>query len=374
MTRIIIYFVSVLAVLCSCKGGSTSSSNGGGDSLAFKYAEHIAATIHDGYTVVRLSDPWNSGKVLHTYILVPRDSEMPVGIPEGTVVRTPLQRAIVATSVHCGLVIAMNRKENIAGICELRYINNDYIRQECNAGRIIDCGSGLSPTLEKIIDLQPDAIFLSPFQNSGGYGRVEELNIPIIETADYMETSALGRAEWMKFYGMLFGAEREADSIFSRVERRYHELMVIAKHSDVRRSMTMDKMTGSVWYVPGGHSTIGKLIQDANTVYPWSTNDNSGSLALPFESVFEQSGNADVWAFRYNAPEPITFKSLLSENASYAQFRAFRSGEVYGCNTATTTFYEDTPFHPDTLLRDFIIMSHPDINLGATTYFTRIVK
>jgi iron complex transport system substrate-binding protein len=189
-----------------------------------------------------------------------------------------------------------------------------------------------------------------------------------------METSALGRAEWMKFYGMLFGAEREADSIFSRVERRYHELMVIAKHSDVRRSMTMDKMTGSVWYVPGGHSTIGKLIQDANTVYPWSTNDNSGSLALPFESVFEQSGNADVWAFRYNAPEPITFESLLSENASYAQFRAFRSGEVYGCNTATTTFYEDTPFHPDTLLRDFIIMSHPDINLGATTYFTRIVK
>lgn len=42
------------------------------------------------------------------------------------------------------------------------------------------------------------------FENSGGYGKLDKLHIPIIEAADYMESSPLGRAEWMKFYGMLF--------------------------------------------------------------------------------------------------------------------------------------------------------------------------
>ena len=48
----------------------------------------------------------------------------------------------------------------------------------------LDSGEGLfpgyrlpsmTPDLERIIDLEPDVVLLSPFENSGGYGRVEEL-------------------------------------------------------------------------------------------------------------------------------------------------------------------------------------------------------
>ena len=46
----------------------------------------------------------------------------------------------------------------------------------------------------------------------------KELDIPIIECADYMETSALGRAEWMRFYGLLFGVAPQADSLFAEVD------------------------------------------------------------------------------------------------------------------------------------------------------------
>ena len=63
----------------------------------------------------------------------------------------------------------------------------------------------MSPDIEKVIDMHPDGILLSPYENSGGYGRIEKLNVPILECADYMETSALGRAEWVRFYGLLFG-------------------------------------------------------------------------------------------------------------------------------------------------------------------------
>ena len=44
----------------------------------------------------------------------------------------------------------------------------------CRNGEIVDCGNGMNPDIEKIIDLRPDAIMLSPFENSGGYGRVSK--------------------------------------------------------------------------------------------------------------------------------------------------------------------------------------------------------
>jgi len=363
----------VLAALCSCKGGSTTAVNGGGDTVKLKYAEHISIVKHGDYAVVKLADPWNEGKTLHTYVLVPSAKELPSGLPEGTVVRTPLTKAVIATSVHCGLVMQFGKSGSIGGVCDLRYINLPWIQEQCRKGKIAECGSGLAPTLEKIIDCGADAIMISPFQNNGGYGRLEGWGKPIIETADYMETSALGRAEWMKFYGMLFGAEDKANAMFTQMERNYNRLKALAKTSKVRKSVIMDKKSSSVWYVPGGRSTIGRVIADANAGYAFSSDTASGSLALPFETVLEKAGNADVWMFRYNSKQTATLSSLKSEYQGYSQFKSYQTGEVYGCNTETSTFYEDTPFNPDLLLRDFIIITHPDLKgLGATKYFIKL--
>lgn len=204
---IVFFILSVLITLVSCRGNSTVASFNGGDTVKLKYAKQLQIIKCNDYTVVTLNDPWNKGKILHTYILVPSNKNLPKDLPHGTVVRTPLQRAVITTSVHCGLIMSFGKQNSIKGVCDIRYINMPWIQQQCKAKKIADCGSGITPTLEKIIEINADAILISPFQNSGGYGRLNEWKKPIIETADYMETSALGRAEWMKFYGMLFGAE-----------------------------------------------------------------------------------------------------------------------------------------------------------------------
>jgi iron complex transport system substrate-binding protein len=364
--------IAVIVLLSSCRGNPTAATHDEGDTLALKYATHLSVVRYHDHTVVKLADPWNSGKTLHTYVLVPADQKMPAHLPEGAVVRTPLKKAVVATSVHCSLIIDMGRGGHIGGVCEPQYIHIPYILERLAKKEVVDCGSGMAPTVEKIIELQPDAIFLSPFQNSGGYGKVEELNIPIIETADYMETSALGRAEWMRFYGLLFGCEETADSLFAEVENNYLRLKEQAKTSQGNPSLLMDKQTGSVWYVPGGQSTIGGMIADAHIGYAWHGDDHSGSLALPFESVLEQAGDADIWLFRYNAPHDMTMRELLTDKDGYKQFRAFVNHQVYGCNTATSKFYEETPFHPHLLLRDFICIAHPDLQLGEPRYFIKL--
>ena len=370
------WMLPMLAVLCSCQGrgvGNTPLSCG--DTLRLKYAHLLQMVKYDSCSVVNIADPWNKGKNLHTYILVPADRPLPRHLPQGTVVRTPLRRTVVCTSVHSSLVSALGRRDHIKGVCDLPYINDEWIIEQCRRGNIADCGNGTSPTLEKIIDIDADAILISPFQNSGGYGRLDEWGNPIIETADYMETSGLGRAEWMKFYGMLYGAEAEADSMFAAVEQSYISLKQRAKAAPEGKTMLMNKQTSSVWYVPSGGSTIGSIIADAHAGYAFANDKSSGSLALPFEAVLEKSGQADVWIIRYTGEGQGSLAALLSENKGYAQFKAFKTGEVYGCDTNSCTFYEDTPFHPELLLRDFIIITHPEItDLGQPVYFKKMKK
>ena len=84
------------------------------------------------------------------------------------------------------------------------------IREGLKAGRIVDMGEATAPNVEMMIDKGAELVIVSPFQNSG-YGPVEKLGIPIIEGADYMESLPLGRTEWIRFYGMLFGKEALAD-------------------------------------------------------------------------------------------------------------------------------------------------------------------
>lgn len=360
--------------LCSCGGRdkTVSVSELAPDTL--RHSSLLKISRGDGFTRVDIADPWNSGHTLHTYLLVPSGSDMPQSLPEGTVVRTPLRRAVVATSVHCGLIFSMDCGKAIAGVCDPQYINMPEIARGVAGGTIADCGNSTTPTVEKIIDIGADAVLLSPFQNSGGYGKLEKTGMPIIEAADYMETSALGRAEWIRFYGMLFGARQRADSMFAGIEQRYTELTAMARKAKISRSILFDRQNGAAWYVAGGRSTIGKMLRDANVPYPFADDEHSGGVPLPFESVLERAANSDVWLIRYNSPHGLTLADIKADKEGYSRFKAWRTGEVYGCNTAHSTYYEDTPFHPDRLLRDFIIICHPDMadKLGRPEYFTKI--
>lgn len=367
--------LAVLLAFASCKGGGTASALTEGDTVRFDYAKHLQIVKHEGFTEVNLSDPWKPGRTLHTYLLVDASQkELPMDMPHGTLVRTPLKKAVVATSAHCALMNDMGVEGSLAGVCDIDYINLPWVKYLNKRGKVEDCGSGMEPTLEKIINLSPDAIFLSPFQNSGGYGKLEKLDIPIIEVADYMETSALGRAEWMKFYGLLFGCEAKANEIFANVLTNYNKYKSLASKSTTKKRVMMDMMTGSVWYVPGGQSTMGRLLADANASYAYSTDENSGSLSLPFESVLEKCADSDIWILRYgNSSRPMTLADIRSQKDGYTNFRPYKTGEVYGCNTLTTTFYEETSFHPDRLLRDFVMIIHPEANIeGEMKFFHKI--
>ena len=413
MNRNIYIFGALLAllVLTACQGGKTTAGEAEeGDTLKMKYAKLLTIVKHGEkgtaslnndaedadyqYAEVNVANPWKAGTLLHRYILIPKGKEgdetvarlalqrtSGMGCTTDTV-RTPVERSAVFIAPHCQLMYEMGCQQAIRGVCDLDYINiQDVKKRAASAGNaaagktsagnsIVDCGSSMAPDIERIIALNPEAILLSPFENSGGYGKLDKLHIPIIEAADYMESSPLGRAEWMKFYGMLFGNEEgksngisgscepKADSLFAKIEKEYLKLKAEAAGYPKGLSILTERKTGNVWYVPGGQSTIGILLKDANARYIFEDDEHSGSLAMSPEQILAKGKQVDVWAFKYFGGAPLSQAQLLQEYDGYKALAAFSRGNIYQVDTSTVPYFELTSFHPELLLREFIILAH----------------
>ncbi len=347
--------------LCACKGNKSRTEEG--HPIALSHATLLSMEHTDSFTLVTVKDPWHKGKTLATYILVPRTSALPHHIPEGTLVRTPIQRAALTTSVHVALLAELSVQNSIAGITDAEFVVSPQVKTllSTQGGHIRPMGSSMQPNAELIRAAHCDAVFISPFENAGS-GPLERLGLPIIACADYMETSPLGRAEWMRFYGMLFGCSERADSLFNQVKTDYETLAQKVKDCRERKpSVICDRQTGATWYQPGGASTMGQMLADAGAQYIWAERKEAGSLPLDMENVFARGRNADIWLIKYGANTPLSYPALANDNPRYCNFRAWKKRHIWTCNTLLTPFYEETPFHPERLLQNLAGIFHPSL-------------
>lgn len=328
-----------------------------GDTLDVRHASFLQITECEEYTVADIRNPWNDG-LMQRYLLVPRNAPVPHRLPHGTLLRTPLEKVLLFSTLHTELLAEIGCVDAIAGICDAEYITRPEVCEKLNSGSIADCGSSVNVNQERIVQLSPDAAWVLPFEN-GGYGVIEKLHLPLVECADYMETSPLGCAEWIRFYGRLMGRGSLADSLFLLVERNYMSLRDSLLLCPERPSLLCELKSSSAWYVPAGGSTMGRLYSDAAADYLFADNKTSGSVPLAFETILEKGRNASFWLIKYGATKDKTYKSLQQEFDGYKYFKPFVERNIYACNVSKKRFYEETPFRPDILLRELAAIFHP---------------
>ncbi len=184
-----------------------------------------------------------------------------------------------------------------------------------------------------------------------------------------MESSALGWAERMSFFGLLFDCEAKTDSLFSEIVENYEALKQVAASAQSRPRVLCDRKEGVAWYVPGGKSTWAEFFRDAKVDYALNDNNASGSVALDFERVFATMGDADFWMMKYGRATDITYDDLSSDYPPYKRLRPWRERKAFGCNTFAVPYYEEAPFRPDLLLHDIIKMAHPELLREEKFYF-----
>ena len=342
-------------LLVSCNG--VHSTKVEGEEVAMRHSALLKITDCDGYSVVEVDNPWGKG-LLNRYLLVPSDSVLPDDLPSGVVVRTPLQRVVLFSGVHASLFEELGLLSAISGICDSRYLYSHGVKRGLEDGTILDCGSSVNVNSEVVAQISPDAIFVLPYEN-GGYGKLERFSFPIVECADYMESSPLGCAEWMRFYGRLLGCAEKSDSIFNAVCGEYDSLLQMAADVTERPKLMCELKSTSAWYVPGGMSTMGQMYKDAGADYAFAHYDASGSVPLAVEVVLDKAGDSDIWLVKYNSENDKTYSSLLAEYNGYMHFKPFENRNVYACNTHKKNVFEETAFHPERLLRELVALFHP---------------
>lgn len=347
------------------------------DSIMFKYARNISAIQLQDCKVVTLRDPWHHGKTLSQYVLVARDDSASFvsrhDRPQGIVVYTPLRRVITFASPHNFLLEALGMENAIVGACDIEYNKVEKIRRMAKEKKIADCGNAMQPSMETIIETMPDALLMCSYENRGQM-HIEKLGIPVIECAEYMETSALGRAEWMRFYGMIMGCEDRADSLFHVVESHYADVTQKTKTRHGRKRVLTERVYNGTWYCPGGNSSMGRLIADAGADYVFANRSESGSLPLSPETVMNAAADADVWLFVYDGEKPMTRDQLLKEMPGYALIKAFRDGNFYQCSAAHSTYFDELSFRPDLLIRNIAEILYPDLFDNAEYRYYRKYK
>ena len=278
-------------------------------------------------------------------------------------IQIPVKNIVVTSTTHIPMVELLQSENAIVGFPHGQYVSSERTRKLLDAGKIAEIGKENSLNTEILLDLQPELVVgYSVTSPDKSLTTLQKAGINVIYNGDWLEETPLGKAEWIKFFGVLFDKEKQADSTFKAIETNY----VNAKKTALLGLQKPTVLSGAImskdiWNLPAGESFVAQFLKDANLTYLWKDTKGKGSLSLSFESVFDKGANADIWI----APGYFTSKKqLLESNALYAKFKAFQDDNIYTPTTKKgksggVLYYELATTRPDLVLKDLIKITNP---------------
>jgi iron complex transport system substrate-binding protein len=373
MKQVIIFVYAILFCCCTSKNKSEAPALTTGTVLTIiKYSTGFKVTYQGDNKLVEVTTPFQGATSGYTYLLVPKDKEVPPHDANIKVIRIPLNSIVCTSTTHIPLLDYLNESDKLVGFPTTDYISSEKTRALIDAGKVEELGVDKGINLERLAMLKPDLVM--GYTMSGDYGqfkKIEELGVPAVINAEYLEQHPLGRAEWIKFMALFFNKEKEADSVFNEIEQSYNDTRSLAAAVTTRPTVVSGVVYGDAWFMPGGKNYAAKLLNDAGCDYLWRTDSTTGFLELSFEAVYQKAYKADRWI------GVGSYKSLAEIKAAdqrYTQLKPFQNKEVYTYNARTgakggSEFLELGYLRPDIILNDLVKIAHPDILPAHTLYF-----
>lgn len=369
MKKLMMMLACVL-LTCSCrqtanKQGAVTAEEGDTARVVLKYAQGFKVDERDGFRLLTVTDPQREDSTQtkeYRFALVPRGTK-PQDVPaDCRVIETPVRGLICMTTLQLGGFIKLGALDHIVGIASAKRLFDKDLKARLDDGRIQKIGKEGNFDEEMVIASSPDAILIS-LSKRGGFDKLEDSGIPLIPYMGYQESSPLAQAEWIKFVGLLTGKTSEANAMFGETEKAYDEAkaLVAGGRDEDRPTVIYGKMHGDNWYAMGGKSFIARIVSDAGGRYFMADDERTGGVNLDFEVVYAQSEKVDYWVIQNKDKQKLTYNSLKTEDARYADFRAWKEKKLVCCEMSHTPVNELSAMEPDVLLKDFIKAFHPDV-------------
>ena len=365
------YFLFVLFVCSiSCKNKIKIENTVQEETTSkIKYAKGFDIIKNDSGIKLIIKKPYQNAKEVFEYNISKTK--------QTNSIKVPIEKLVVTSTTHIPMIELLECENKIVGFPHTKYVSSERTRKLIDSGLITEIGKEASLNTEILLDLQPDLVVgFSVSSINKVFKTIEKAGIPVMMHGGWLEETPLGRAEWIKFFGLLLNKEKEADSIFNTIENNYVTAKKIASNSNKQPTILSGAiMNSEVWNLPAGESFVAQYLQDANLNYLWKDTKGRGSLSLSIESVLDKAKHADFWI----SPGYFNTKEqLLQSNTNYSEFSAFKNDKIYTPNLKTgstggTIYFELAPVRPDLVLKDIIKITQPELLPNyKTTFFEKM--
>ena len=370
-----ILFVFVFLTLTACKKTDKSDSKTNSSSKnEIEYATSLAIYKQNGYSIVKVVNPWPNAEKDFTYILKEKNATIPDSLQKYNTIQVPLQSIVVTSTTIIPYLEMLGVENKLVGFPHTDFISSVKTRKLIDNGTVKNVGQNEKLNMEMLIDSSPELIVTFGIDNNNPtLDNLTKSGLKVLIQADWMEQSPLGKAEWIKLYGALFGKEKEAKTQYDAIVKNYKDALAVVATKKPTATVLYGSMYQDQWYVAKANSWVAQFLKDAKANYLWSNVPGTGSIGLSFEQVLEKAKTAKYWI----ASGPYkTVAEMNAINPHYSQFDAFKTKQVYTFEgklgaTGGTIYYETAASRPDLVLKDYIKIFHPELLPNYTFTFAQ---
>jgi iron complex transport system substrate-binding protein len=329
-------------------------------------AQGFTVEYHRNYKVVSVKNPWRNADTTFQYVLVQCNTPAPSGFDKSQIVQVPVNSVVSMSTTHLPLLDKLGLVDRLTGVTDFKQVNTPSVVKKIKAGKLAEVGRSSNTNVEKVLEIKPELVTTYGVGNpeSDSHPKLIEAGLPVAILAEYMESSPLGRAEWLKFMALFFNRETEAERVFSQMESRYNSIAKIASQAKNKPTVFSGFDSRGTWYIPGGDSYAAKFIADAGGNYIWKDDRSTGSINLSFEQIFDRAQAAEVWINSSQAWRSVD--DVINTDRRYAKFRAVKDAKLFNPTarmnaTGGNDFWEGGTANPDIVLADLVKALHPEL-------------
>lgn len=370
----------VLAItIVSCGGNGNSSVSTYADSIYLpEYASGFRILGAEGRSsvIIESVNPWQGADSVVTRLFIARDGEEPPQGFEGQVIEGDARRIVAMSSTHIAMLDVIGETARVVGVSGMDFISNDAVRSRRDS--IGDVGYDGNVNYELLLSLQPDIILLYGTNGASGMEpKLKELGIPYVYIGEYLEDSALGKAEWIVAVAEMVGKRNEGIKAFSAIPERYNAIREKAanclKHSS-RPKVMINLPYGDSWFMAPTGSYLVRLIEDAGGDYIYKKNNSNESRPIDLEEAFMLVSASDKWI---NVGQTRSLDELRKNYPKFAATKPVLSGEVYNTTgrvaaNGANDYWERGVVEPDVVLRDMVMIFHPELADSDLVYYEKL--
>ena len=337
------------------------------------FSEYLSVThLPEAQHRVAILDPTRQDTVA-IYLLVPRqDVEKVSPRPNERIIPIPVRRVVCLGLSTIGALEVLNKRASIVGIESVTKLYDNDLNERLRAGVLDTLGRGKNINARKIKELAPDIILWSPLPGYPGAAVApEELADRVVLSYDIYERTPLGRAEWLKFIGLLMGKAKTADSLFSATASRYESLRLIAQDRPERPRVVFAQRVENGWQIPYPAGYADYLLHDVNSKFVPLKGSIVG-LTLSSQELLGRYRDAEYW-LSWEIPGIQTLEQFGELDPEIRGIQAFRNGQVY-LNTRLVDiqggneYWEQGWYHPDLILQDLVYILHPSLQAHGAVH------